>query len=120
MGHTPYYNQKVLRFVNRPKDKQHPYTMFNKEALKEAMLNLSASAFKLYIYIGSFKEMADTNETFSLSRQNTTKAIDISKNSYLAAVKELQSKGYIVIDQTKQDKDNYIFIEHPVHLPPDN
>ena len=110
MGHNPYYNQKVFRFVNTPKDKFHPYTLFSKDAIKEAMSNLTPNAFKLYIYIGSFKEMHDA---FNLSRQNAMQAMDISKNSYLAAVKELQAKGYIITDPTNSTKDTYIFIEPP-------
>ena len=114
MGQNPYYNQKVLRFINCPKDKQHPYTMFNKDALKEAMLNLSVNAFKLYIYLSSFKEMP---ESFNMSRKNASQAMNVSESSYLKAVKELQTKGYIIPDPTKPNKDFYIFIEHPQILP---
>ena len=110
MGHSPYYNQKVFRFINAPKDQLHPYSMFNKEAIKNAMVTLTPNAFKLYIYLGSFKELPDA---FNLSRQNAMQAMDISKNSYLAAVKELQTKGYIAEDKTNSTKDTYIFIEHP-------
>ena len=110
MGHTSYYNQKVLRFINSPKDQLHPYTMFNKDALKAAMTNLSVNAFKLYIYLGSFKEMT---EPFNLSRKNTSQAMNVSESSYLNAVKELQAKGYIAPDPAKKDKDYYIFMEQP-------
>lgn len=114
MGHNPYYNQKVLRFINAPKDQLHPYTMFNKDALKEAMLNLSVNAFKLYIYLGSFKEM---EEPFNLSRKNASQAMNVSESSYLNAVKELQAKGYIAPDPIKPNKDFYIFFEHPQFCP---
>lgn len=110
MGHNPYYNQKVLRFVNAPKDKHHPYSIFNKDALQQAMLNLSTNAFKLYIYLGSFKELEDP---FNLSRKNASQAMNVSESSYLKAVKELQAKGYIIPDPAKKDKDFYIFIEQP-------
>ena len=114
--YTPYHNQKVIRFVNAKKDIDHPYTMFNKEALRGAISNLSVNAFKLYIYMGSFKEIADDKskelKTFNLSRKNATEVLNISDSSYHKAVKELISKNYIAPDSARPGKDNYTFIEN--------
>lgn len=104
-----YNNQKVLRFVPAVKDKSHPYSTWNNDALDDAFLNLSVTAFKVYIYLGKYKEMKDK---FALSRTHITSALAISESSYHKAVKELQEKGYLIPDPSEKDNPNsYIFCE---------
>ena len=46
-----FNNQKLLRIIPAFTDRFNPYTMFNDEALENAMFNLSPTAFKVYIYL---------------------------------------------------------------------
>ncbi|MGN0629577.1 MAG: hypothetical protein ACI4IW_08130 [Oscillospiraceae bacterium] len=104
-----YTNQKLLRFVPVPKDAFHPYTLWNDDALEEALSDLSVTAFKVYIYLGMRKDM---KERFALSRAHIVKTLSISEGSYHKAIKELQEKRYIVPDPSAIDDDNcYIFFE---------
>lgn len=107
----PFNNQKELEFVSFPKDALHPYTMFNNDALDQALLNLSVTAFKVYIYLGKYKEMKDK---FMLSRTHITKTLSISESSYHKAIKELQEKGYIIPSPKEKDNANaFVFLEGP-------
>lgn len=104
-----YNNQKLLRFLPAPKDALHPYSLWNNNALQDALSNLSVTAFKVYIYLGMYKEMKDS---FALSRTHITKTLSISESSYHKAVKELQEKGYLIPDLEAKDNSNtYIFLE---------
>ena len=78
-----YNNQKLLKFLPAPKDALHPYSLWNNDALQDALSNLSVTAFKVYIYLGIYKEM-----------------------------KDLQEKGYLIPDpDTKDNANTYIFLE---------
>ena len=109
--HKRYNNQKVLRFINIPKDKFHPYTLWNKDALSSALHDLSPTAFKVYVYIGMHKEMSLENKKLILSKTHTMDSVNISESTYFNAIKELHQKGYIVSDPMSAHKDDYVFSE---------
>ena len=104
-----FNNQKLFRFIPSLKDRNHPYCTWNMNDLKGALSELSVTAFKLYIYLGTYKEM---KERFALSMTHATESLSISESSYHRAIKELQEKGYIALDPTAQDNVNfYVYFE---------
>lgn len=103
-----YNNQKVFRFKLEPKNKYNTYTTWNWKALLTAMETLSPIAFKLYMYIGTYKNSTE----FILSRNIACEKLNISTSSYHRAIKELQEKEYIIKDESSNaTKDCYIYIE---------
>lgn len=107
-----YPSQKMIRFINSPKDdKGNYYSKYNNKDLINAQRNLSASAFKLYIYLGMFKEMQKSNTRFGLSKQEVVNSTGMSPRSYENAIRELKEKKYLVPDPTIEDKIYYVFIE---------
>lgn len=107
-----FNNQKVIRFVPSPKDFYHPYTMWDNEALNEALLNLTAMGLKMYLYLGLQK---DKGEEFVLSRADAMKALAISEGTYHRVIKELKDKGYLIPDpeeiQCNSSDTFYLFLE---------
>lgn len=101
-----YNNQKHFVFINAPKNKQNPYSVYNNEALIKAQTTLSHSAFRMYIYFGTFKELPDG---LNLSVKDATAKTGLSARSYYNALKELEEFGYI----EPQSNDTYLFIEKP-------
>lgn len=108
-----YNNQKLLRFVSFQTDSLHPYTKLNNENLDEALLNLSTTTFKVYIYLCMHKEM---KERFALSKTAVMNALAISEGSYHKAIKELQEQRYIIPDPTTTDKNYYVFLDGKIDL----
>ena len=106
-----YNNQKTFRFITEPINKHNNYITYNKQAFFKASQNLSPIAFKLYLYIGSFKAC----KKFTLSKKITCKLLNISSSSYHRSIEELQEKKYIVKDQdVNSTKDDYIYFERPL------
>lgn len=101
-----YNNQKHFIFINAPKNKQNAYSIYNNEALIKAQTTLSSSAFKMYIYFGTFKELPDG---LNLSMRDATAKTGLSESSYRNALKELEAAGYIALQKTG----DYLFIEKP-------
>ena len=44
-------NQKTIRIEKEQANKNNPYTIYNLNALKSAMLDLKGEAFKLWCYL---------------------------------------------------------------------
>lgn len=103
-----FSNQKILRFVSFPADSLNPYTRLNNELLSDALLTLSTTTFKVYIYLCMHKEM---KERFALSKAAVMNALNISEGSYHKAIKELQEMKYIVPDPTTDAENFFIFID---------
>ena len=102
-----YTNQKSFKFVNSPKDSTTHYSRYTNDDLIKAQLTLSDSAFRLYIYIGMFKEM----DTFVLSRKDAMQKTGISNRSYTNAMHELQKHGYVQPSSATQEDNKYIFVD---------
>lgn len=101
-----YNNQKHFVFINAPKNKENPYSIYNNDAITKAQTTLSHSAFRMYIYFGTFKEMSDG---LNLSMKDATAKTGLSERSYRNAIKELEEAGYI----EPQPNGIYLFIEKP-------
>lgn len=98
-------NQKVVTVQKEKCDKQHLYTMYNLDAMQEAMLNLDGFAFKLWCYLGKNQDKHE----FALSKVDALNWGMGSKSSYDRAVKELIEKKYLV----ETSPNHYTFHEMP-------
>ena len=76
----------------------HAKSVFN------AANNLKSVSFKTWIYLTQFE-----SKPFILNRANIMENMGISKNSYTSAIRELESKGYLI----KNGKDHYVFHKNP-------
>ena len=74
-----YSNQKHISFQNVPRNKNNAYNTYSRSALKAAMLNLSNSALRLYIYLGNYRDMQDG---IYLSKQDALHNTNMSEKSY--------------------------------------
>ena len=102
----------IINFANSPKDaERHYYSRYNNEDLTKALQSLSGVAFKLYTYIGMFKE----HYSFVLSRQDAIEKTGISLRSYTNAVHELKEKGYL-IETSKRGHFRYSEKGEPNHI----
>ncbi len=105
-----FNNQKVIRFTPTPND--HHHIMWNNDALDDALLNLTAMGFKMYMYLGMQK---DKNKPIILSRADAMKALSISEGTYHRVIKELKDKRYLIKDKSKTRynyaDNSYIFLE---------
>jgi len=103
-----FENQRHIRSIKLPTDKEHPYSFFNIMARQQARVTLSGGAFKLYDYFASY---GHTYHEY-LGKKNIASKTGLSKNSYLRAFKELEQFGYIQHDPLSQSHDDYIFVEN--------
>lgn len=87
------------------KNSDEYYTPINLYALEQAMQKLSASAFKMWIYLGKNQN----NYTFALSKVDTLKWCNFSEGTYSKAFNELANKGFL-IPKTK-GSNHYDFYE---------
>lgn len=85
-------NQKTIRIEKEQANKENPYSIYNLNALKSAMLELKGEAFKLWCYL----DKNQNGYTFALSKVDALNWGIGSKSSYDRAVKELIEKGYLV------------------------
>ena len=88
-------NQKTITTKNAIHDKQHPYGMFNVEALQEAMALLKPNTFKLWCYMAKNQN----DYSFGLSCADACSFCKMTKPTYLACVQELIDTGYLVNTQ---------------------
>ena len=102
-------NQRVITTKKEPcsKNKEGYYTAINLKASKYAMTTLSPNAFKMWVYLGKNKD----KYTFALSKVDTLKWCNFSKNTYTTICKELIEKGFLV--QAKEKSNYYTFFEMP-------
>lgn len=99
-------NQRIIKIIKSPTDKQHLYTANNLQALFEAMQNLkSLCGFKLYMYLAKNQN----NYEFALSSQDFCESAGCSMSAYNTAFKELVEKGYLI--QKAGSKTNFTFID---------
>lgn len=98
-------NQKVVTVKQSICDKEHIYTQCNLKANKMALKELSANAYKLYMYFA----LNQNDYTFALSYVHVYSVTGMSEKTYHRAVKELIEKGYLVKEENK--KNQYIFYD---------
>lgn len=103
-------NQNHITFEAVPKNNRNAYGVYDRKALFKAMDNLSRSAFKLYLYLGSYQGLKDG---LYLSKQDALAVTKLDERSYFNAKKELKEKGYLIKNEYSNDKQAYIFIEFP-------
>lgn len=99
-------NQKAITIKKEKTDKDNIYTMININAMETAALDLSAGAFKLWIYFAKNQN----NYNFGLSSKAIENEFGVKIKQYNNAIKELQEKGYLV----KEKGYNYNFYEKAV------
>ena len=101
MGSFP--NQLVLNFENKmTNDREHPYYVYNEEAMRAAMQNLKNDQFKLWCYLAHQPE----GSSFALG-QKPCENVGIKKDAYYSAKDILIEKGYIV----KHEDNHWYFHE---------
>lgn len=89
-----YPNQKVIH-INKPKYKED-FTYIGVEEWKRAFKELKPSTFGIYLYLASNADGFD----LALSQKAIEEALGIKKTGYHDAISELQTKGYIVFNQS--------------------
>lgn len=88
-----YENQKTICILKFPKKEDGSlFTMMYNDDIDKAMGILSASAFKIWVYM----RRNASNYEFALSRKVVTQVCNISSATYQRAVTELIEKGYLV------------------------
>lgn len=102
-----FKNQKIIQIKRaRPMTQTISFS-----ANKEALRTLSANGYALYMYL----VLHPHNTIWALSSKAIYAETSLTQKPYLAAVKELISKGYLVphdIDETwKAQDDAYYFYE---------
>ena len=101
--------QKVLLVNKEPCDKNHYYSVTNLESIDYAALHLKGVAFQMWLYIAKNQN----NYEFALSCNAFMDWCGCSKPTYLSAVKELESKRFLVKEQHEEYKEYYRFYEMP-------
>lgn len=102
-------NQKVITVNKSICNKEHIYAQCNLKANKMALKELSANAYKLYMYFA----LNQDNYTFALSYVHVYSITGMSEKTYHRAVKELIEKGYLVKEKDK--KNQYIFYDGKIN-----
>ena len=102
-------NQKVITVNKSICDKEHIYAQCNLKANKMALKELSANAYKLYMYFA----LNQDDYTFALSYVHVYSITGMSEKTYHRAVKELIEKGYLVKEKDK--KNQYIFYDGKIN-----
>ena len=94
-------NQKNLELHKQEKaTKDELIAVRSQKAERLAAKNLSPSAFKVWLYVTANKN----GYSFDLSSADVADAYGVSARSFTAAMKELETAGYIV---PKTDKKRY-------------
>lgn len=102
-----YPNQKVVEVIKTPVKEDECFKI-EMEALNTAAKNLTTNgSWKLYLYFVRNKD----NSMFALSSSDFMEWAKVTKPTYLAAVKELIAKGYLV--QRDEDENFYNFYDIP-------
>lgn len=87
-----YPNQKEYHIVQIPRNAHSTYGMMNINATYAAALNLSGTAFKLWVYLN----LNQRNFKVALGPTPVKNAIGLSGASYTRAVTSLKEMGYLV------------------------
>ena len=98
-------NQRTISIKKEKCDKDNIYTSINLKALTKASKQLSANAFKFWIYLAKNQN----NYTFALSKVATIDFCRFGESTYTKVFKELKEFGYL----KETSKDKYDFYEFP-------
>ena len=85
-------NQKTVKTIKEPCNKQNYYTAINLQALESAGSVLSGDAFKMWVY---FSKNQDGYQQ-QLSSKHAQETFKLSKRRYDNAIKELIDLGFLV------------------------
>ena len=85
------------------------YTPINLVALEKAMKQLSANAFKMWVYLGKNQN----NYTFALSKVDALKWCGFSEGTYRKAFIELKEEGYLKAKTTGSNHYDFYEIAQP-------
>lgn len=101
-------NQHAIQIKKTDPDKT--FIMLNSNTLQNAAINLSAAAFKLWVYFAQNKN----DFIFALSPQAIQNTFGMKEKQYRNALKELIKKHYIVQENIqKYNITGYIFYDNP-------
>lgn len=92
-----YPNQKEYHIVQIPRNANSTYGMMNIQATQAAALNLSGTAFKLWVYLN----LNQRGFKVVLGPTPVKNAIGLSGASYSRAIATLKEMGYLVEFQGK-------------------
>lgn len=98
-------NQKAIRIKKAISNRDHPYSLFNIEALKYASVNLSPNGFKMWAILNSNKD----NYELALSPDLFKGAM--GRTAYMRVVNELIEKGFLRKAGLYPNFQGYIFVE---------
>lgn len=111
MAKSKYPNQITINFKEKIKtDKEHPYCLYNTEAMQKAMKNLKGESFKLWCYLAYLP----VGTEFALGQTPVENYTGIKKDTYYTSKDLLIEKGYIV----KEDDNRWYFYEEPKRYVP--
>ena len=85
-------NQKTVKTIKEPCNKQNYYTAINLQALQDAGAVLSGDGFKMWVY---FSKNQDGYQQ-QLSSKHAQETFKLSKRRYDNAIKELIDLGFLV------------------------
>lgn len=103
-----FANQKKPAINKAKSDKDNKYSIMNLKALETAVMNLSHSGLKLWLYLNKNQN----GFKLVLHFQATVPFGITSKSMYDRAVQELEKKGYLVKrENPESDGTNYDFYE---------
>lgn len=107
-------NQKTVKVIKEPCNKENYYTLINLNALTNAANELSGDAFKMWVY---FSKNQNGYE-FDLSSKHAEESFSLSKRRYDNSIQELIKAGYLVDTNTdaKKVKNSWTFYEIPLEL----
>lgn len=101
-------NQKAIRIQKALSDKNHLYTITNKNALSEALKILKPNTFKIWMWLNSNQD----DYEFGLSGTLVQEECGMSKATYDKAIKELIETGYLVPTELYKGLHGYVFKEN--------
>ena len=94
-----------MKEISIDKANENPYCTFCIKHNRNAMRNLSKSAYYLYVYLIQNQD----GYSFTLRRSHVMNITGLSKSSYYLALQELIDQRYII-----KSKDGYEFHECPL------
>ena len=102
-------NQRFIKVLKKPCDKNNKYTTNNLQALDQAAKLLQSKAgFKLYMYIAKNQ----SNYSFFLSSSDFMKWSGVAYTAYSTAFNQLVQKGYLV--QQRDSDTKYTFFDYSI------
>lgn len=100
-------NQRLVKIDKAASNKTNPYAIFNLSALQRAM-SLKPNTFKLWCYLNANQHGYE----MPFAREKYLEWAGVTKNTYLAAWKDLIDKGYIIhVDEIRPGIEGWVFLE---------